>query len=71
MPLEQAFTGGFLVLGFVLFVTGFLTGMLAFAIIPVSADVATMGFLFFVLGFLTAIISIALVMAIIRFRKSQ
>lgn len=64
MEVKQGFIGGFLVLGFVIFVAGFLTGMLAIAIIPIGTDSTTLGLMFFILGFMTGMVTIALVLVI-------
>jgi hypothetical protein len=58
---ERGFIGGFLVLGFAIFITGFLTGMLAIALIPVKPDFTVLEFMLLVLGFVTGMVTIALI----------
>ncbi len=57
MQAGQNSLSGILVLGFVLFLAGFLTGILAIAVIPLSIDVTTLGAMYFAIG---AIIGIAI-----------
>ena len=64
MEVKKGFTSGFLILGFVIFILGFLTGMLAIAIIPIGTDFTTLGLMFFILGFITGMVTIALVLVI-------
>jgi len=64
MEVKKGFTSGFLILGFVIFIAGFLTGMLAIAIIPIGTDLTTLGLMFFILGFITGMVTIALVLVI-------
>jgi len=64
--IEKGFIGGFLVLGFVIFIAGFLTGMLAIALIPVGTDITTLGFMVFIFGFITGMVTIALVLVLVR-----
>jgi len=71
MPAEQGFIGGFLVLGFVIFIGGFLTGMLAIALIPVKSDITLLGLMIFTLGFITGLLTIALLLVIVRKTKSS
>ena len=49
MPMEKSFITGFIVLGFVIFIAGFLAGMLAVALVSVKMDFAA-GFMIFSLG---------------------
>lgn len=66
MSIKQAFLGGFLVFGFVIFTVGFLTGMLAFIMMPLTPTSEATGFIIFVFGFITGMITIALVWASVR-----
>lgn len=61
--------GGFVVLGFAIFIVGFLTGMLAIAVISVKSDVTVLGFMTFTLGLLTGLLAMALVLVTIRLTK--
>ena len=65
MTLKNGFLGGFLILGFVLFLVGFLTGMLAIALVPSRLD-PMVEFMIFVLGFLAGAVIIALVLTVVR-----
>ncbi len=62
MDVKEGFIGGFLVLVFIIFIIGFLTGMLAIALMPVKPDSTTQGFMVFILGFITGMATIALVL---------
>jgi len=69
MHVEKSFMGGFLVLGFAIFIAGFLTGMLAIALIPAEPECTTLGFMFFILGLIIGMVAIALLQIIIRLFK--
>jgi uncharacterized membrane protein len=71
MNLEKGFLGGFLVLGFALFIAGFLTGMLAFAAVQVSSDLTTLGIIVFLLGFVVGIFIFTLASMFSRWRMKQ
>jgi uncharacterized membrane protein YciS (DUF1049 family) len=71
MDLEKGFLGGFLILGFALFIAGFLTGMLAFAVAQASSDLATLGLMIFALGFVAGILTVGLTYTFMRWRKKQ
>jgi hypothetical protein len=71
MDLEKGFLGGFLVLGMVLFVVGFLTGMLAIAIIPMKADSVMVEFMLFILGLVTGMVTIALALVVVKLSRLQ
>jgi hypothetical protein len=71
MDLEKGFLGGFLVLGMVLFVVGFLTGMLAIAIIPMTADSTMVEFMLFVLGLMAGMVTVALASVVVKLGKLQ
>jgi len=66
MQFERGFRGGFLVLTFVVFVVGFLTGMLAVALIPIGTDLTALGFMIFALGFVSGMLTIALVLMTVK-----
>ncbi len=57
MQAGQNSLSGILVLGFAFFLAGFLTGILAIAVIPLSIDVTTLGAMYFAIG---AIVGIAI-----------
>ena len=69
MKVERGFIGGFIVLGFAIFIVGFLTGMLAIAVISVKSDVTLLLFMTFTLGLLTGLLAMALVLVTIRLTK--
>jgi uncharacterized membrane protein YciS (DUF1049 family) len=71
MSLEKGFLGGFLILGFAIFIAGFLTGMLAFAVAQASSDLATLGLMIFALGFVAGILTVGLTYTFMRWRKKQ
>jgi len=66
---EEGFIGGFLALGFVIFIVGFLAGMVAIAFIPVSADSTTLSFMVFMFGLITGMVTVALLLVIIKLRE--
>jgi len=69
MKVERGFLGGFLVLGFVIFVAGFLVGMLALAMVRVESDITLWAFMLFSLGFVLGLLTIALVLVIMRLNR--
>jgi len=69
MQIEKGFVGGFFVLGFAIFIVGFLTGMLAIALIPVKPEFTTLGFMIFVLGLITGMVTIALMLVIVQLSR--
>ncbi|MGA3192597.1 MAG: hypothetical protein ABSD73_08835 [Candidatus Bathyarchaeia archaeon] len=71
MDLEKGFLGGFLVLGFGLFIVGFLTGMLALAVLNVTPDFATLGFLIFAVGFIVGMLTIALTLVVVKLTRAS
>lgn len=66
MSIKEGFISSFLVLGFVIFMSGFLTGMLAVAFISIKEDIAVLGLMLFILGFITGTTTIALTLIILR-----
>ena len=71
MSLEKGFLSGFLILGFAIFIAGFLTGMLAFTVVHVSSDLATLGLMIFALSFVAGILTVGLTYTFMRWRKKQ
>ena len=71
MDLEKGFVEGFLVLGIMIFVAGFLAGMLFLGMAHMSSDAATFGLLSFVLGLITGMVTITLVLVVIKVRKKE
>jgi len=69
MRTEKSFIGGFLVLGFAIFIVGFLTGMLAIALIPANPETTTLGFMAFILGFITGMVVIALTLVVVQLSR--
>jgi hypothetical protein len=66
---EEGFVGGFLVLGFAIFIVGFLAGMVAVGFIPVSGESTTLALMVFMLGFITGMITVTLLLVIIKLRE--
>lgn len=66
---REGFIGSILVLGFVVFIAGFLAGLLAILMIPVSPDVTSFGVMYFILGFTVGIIVFALAWLIIKLKR--
>ena len=63
--LKEGFVGGFLILGFALFVGGFILGMLANSLIEVNSSEEIMLNLF-ILGLLIGMLTIALLFVIVK-----
>ena len=66
MDIKKDFFGGFLVFGFAIFIVGFLTGMLALIMMPVSPNADATGFIVFILGFITGMITFALFLVTVK-----
>lgn len=66
MSLKEGFMGGFLILGFVIFIAGFITGILTVALSAVTPDFTVSGFMIFTLGFITGMVTVALVLATLK-----
>jgi hypothetical protein len=71
MHVEKGFLGGFLVLAFAVFIAGFLTGILAIAILNFSLDVATLGFIYFVVGLITGLVILVIALTAWQIRKQE
>jgi hypothetical protein len=71
LSLEKGFLTGFLILGFAIFIAGFLTGMLALSVLGVSSDLTTLGLMIFALGLVGGILLIALTFAFLKWSKKQ
>jgi hypothetical protein len=69
MNLKEGFIGGFLVLGFVIFIVGFLAGMVAVSFMPINADFTTLAIIVFVFGFITGMVTVALILVIVKLRE--
>jgi hypothetical protein len=68
-PKKEGFLGGFLVLGFAIFIVGFLTGAVVVEFIPINGDFTTLSFIVFILGFITGMITVTLSLIIVKFRE--
>jgi 4-amino-4-deoxy-L-arabinose transferase-like glycosyltransferase len=66
---KEGFLGGFLVLGFIIFLVGFLAGMVAVALIPADTESTTLAFMVFVFGFITGMVTVAMLLAIVKLRE--
>jgi hypothetical protein len=71
MDLEKGFLGGFLILGFGLFIAGFLIGMVSLAVLNVTPDFGTLGLLIFAVGFLLGMMAVALTLVVVRLSRTQ
>jgi uncharacterized protein (DUF983 family) len=65
---EEGFLGGVLVLGFALFIVGFLAGVVA-AFVSISAEPAWLELIIFVFGLMTGIVALAIMQVIVKSRK--
>ena len=65
---EGGLIGGFLVLGFAIFIVGFLAGLVT-AFISVSTEPATLEFMVFIFGFMTGMVAVAITLVIVRSRR--
>jgi hypothetical protein len=68
MNLKEGFLGGFLMLGFVIFIVGFLAGMVTIAFIPVNAESTAGAFMVFVFGLITGMVTVALILVTVKLR---
>jgi hypothetical protein len=66
MNLKEGFMGGFLILGFVIFTVGFITGILTVALRVITPDFTVSGFMIFTLGFITGMVTVALVLVALK-----
>jgi hypothetical protein len=69
MQVGKGFIAGFLVLGFAIFVFGFLVGLYSIAVIPATADAASLGVLAFGIGLIAGVLVVALILVIMRFNE--
>ena len=65
----KGFTSGFLVLGFVVFIVGFLAGALAITLASVNFDSTALGFMVFIFGFITGMVTVVLLLVIVKSRE--
>lgn len=70
MRLEDGFVAGFVVLSFVVFVAGFLGGMLAVAVVPTKPDSTTLWFLIFLFGLAIGAVATAILFMKVKLFKS-
>jgi uncharacterized membrane protein YciS (DUF1049 family) len=61
----------FWVLGFVVFITGFLAGVLAIALIPTKPDASTQQLLIFAFGFITGIVVASSIYVVVKVERMQ
>ncbi len=71
MPLDREYLFGFLVLGFAMFIAGFLTGILAIAVLDAPLGAEGIGVMAFALGFVGGVILMAIVVVTLRTRKAK
>lgn len=72
VKISEGFIGGFLVLGFVIFIVGLLVGMMAVDFVSLKIDAAAL-FAIFSLGFLVGMLTVVLVLVSVKmleFKKS-
>ncbi len=69
--MEKGFLSGFSILGLAIFIAGFLTGMLALAVLGVSSDLTTLGLMIFALGLVVGVLLVGLTYIFLRWRKKQ
>jgi xanthosine utilization system XapX-like protein len=69
MQVDKGFVAGFLVLGFAIFVVGFLTGLYAVVVIPATPEAASLGILAFTVGVILGALLVAMIMVIMRFNE--
>ena len=65
---EEGFLGGFLVLGFAIFIIGFLAGVIT-AFMAVSVGPATLEVIIFVFGFMIGMVVAFAILRVIRSRE--
>lgn len=68
MEVKKGFFGGFLVLGFVIFIAGLLTGVLGTLLVALKLDSATL-FMVFSLGFIIGMIVVVLIWMFVKFTE--
>ena len=71
MTISKDYFFGFIVLGFAIFIAGFLTGMLAIAVLDLSVSATDAGMMFLALGFIGGAVLTALVALVIRIRAER
>jgi len=67
--LKEGFLGGFLILSCVIFIIGFMTGIVAISLVPAKPDFAAFGFAVFAFGFLIGMVTIVLLQVIIKLNE--
>ncbi|MEM1565870.1 MAG: hypothetical protein QXG11_03325 [Candidatus Bathyarchaeia archaeon] len=65
MKISRGFFGGFLVLGFAIFIVGLLVGMMAVDFVSLKLDPVAL-LTIFTLGFLTGLLTVALVLVSVK-----
>ncbi|MEM3565492.1 MAG: hypothetical protein QXK18_01275 [Candidatus Bathyarchaeia archaeon] len=68
--LEKRILAGFLVLGFAVFITGFLAGVLAIGLVPLEMEFMAL-FMVFSLGYIAGILTVALVLVVLQLLKPR
>jgi hypothetical protein len=66
---EEGFLGGFLILCFVIFIVGFLAGMVVVSFIPVNSEFTALALMVFVFGFMAGMVTVALLLVIVKLRE--
>jgi 4-amino-4-deoxy-L-arabinose transferase-like glycosyltransferase len=65
---KEGFLGGFLVLGFAIFIVGFLAGVVT-AFISASTESATLEIIVFAFGFVAGAVTASILLIIVKSRK--
>ncbi|MEM3769592.1 MAG: hypothetical protein QXG76_00205 [Candidatus Bathyarchaeia archaeon] len=66
--LDKRFLAGFLVLGFAVFIAGFLAGILAIGLVPLKIEFMAL-FMVFSLGYIAGTLTVALVLIALQLLK--
>jgi hypothetical protein len=71
MDIKRGFVGGFLILGFSIFIVGFIAGILSIMLLQSKWDLTAQGFMVFIFGFLTGALMICLTWTIIKLNELE
>jgi cytochrome c biogenesis factor len=71
MTVSKDYLFGFIVLGFAIFIAGFLTGLLAIAVLNLSVSATDAGMMFLALGFIAGTVLATLIALVIRIRAER
>ncbi|MEM4704407.1 MAG: hypothetical protein QXJ02_04990 [Candidatus Bathyarchaeia archaeon] len=71
MALDKELLFSFIVLSFAIFIAGFLTGMLAIAVLDPPIETTEANFIFFAVGLIVGTVMSALILAAIKARRAR